>query len=58
MEPETPRYTMFSGMQEFIFRENIRFVNVGERCNISGSIQFKKLIKDLKYEEAIKVAKD
>mmetsp|Transcript_42147 Transcript_42147/g.30889 ORF Transcript_42147/g.30889 Transcript_42147/m.30889 type:complete len:109 (+) Transcript_42147:214-540(+) len=49
---------MFSGLQEFVFRENVTFVNVGERCNISGSIQFKKMIQEGKYEDAIKVAKD
>jgi len=42
--PEDKHITMFSGLTEFIFRETIPFVNVGERCNISGSIQFKKMI--------------
>ncbi len=50
--------TMFSGMQEFIFRSNIPFVNVGERCNIAGSLQFKKLIKENKLDEAVKVAEN
>ena len=49
---------MFSGMTEFIFRSNIPFVNIGERCNISGSIQFKKLIQKGDYEGAIEVAKN
>ena len=35
---------MLSGMQEFIYRDHIAFVNVGERCNIAGSLAFKKLI--------------
>jgi 5-methyltetrahydrofolate--homocysteine methyltransferase len=48
---------MLSGLEEFIFRENLLFVNIGERCNIAGSLQFKKLIKDGKYEEALQVAK-
>ncbi len=30
--------TMVSGLTEFVFTPNIPFVNVGERCNISGSI--------------------
>lgn len=42
--PQDSKLTMCSGQTEFIFRDNITFVNVGERCNISGSIQFKKLI--------------
>jgi 5-methyltetrahydrofolate--homocysteine methyltransferase len=49
---------MLSGMTEFIFGDHIPFVNVGERCNISGSAQFKKLIKADQYEAAIAVAKD
>lgn len=55
--PEETHLTMFSGMQEFIFRSNIPFVNVGERCNISGSLAFKNLIKAGDYEKAIAVAK-
>ena len=55
--PEDKKITMFSGLTEFIFRENIPFVNVGERCNISGSIQFKKLIQKGDYDAALEVAK-
>jgi len=44
---------MLSGMQEFIYGDHIKFVNVGERCNISGSIRFKKLIKNDDYDSAI-----
>jgi len=55
--PPDPQITMFSGMQEFIFRSNIPFVNVGERCNIAGSLAFKKMIKSGEYEKAIAVAK-
>lgn len=49
---------MLSGMTEFIFTPNIPFINVGERCNISGSLAFKRLIKNGEFENAIKVAKD
>ena len=49
---------MLSGMQEFIMADHIKFINVGERCNISGSLQFKKLIKDDNYDGATAVAKD
>lgn len=51
------QFMMLSGMEEFIFRQNINFVNIGERCNIAGSIQFKKLIKEKKFEDAIQTAK-
>ena len=33
------------------------FANVGERCNISGSIQFKKLILAGKFQDAMAVAR-
>ena len=49
---------MLSGMEEFVFRDNLLFVNLGERCNIAGSIQFKKLIKEKKFEDAIQTAKN
>ena len=49
---------MLSGMTEFILRQNIPFVNVGERCNISGSLAFKKLIKNGDFEKAIAIAKN
>lgn len=55
--PDDHKITMFSGMQEFIFRSNIPFVNIGERCNIAGSLSFKKMIKAGEYEKAIAVAK-
>jgi 5-methyltetrahydrofolate--homocysteine methyltransferase len=57
VSPESNKM-MLSGMEEFIFGDHIKFVNIGERCNISGSLKFKKLIKEDKYEAAIAVAKD
>lgn len=55
--PNNPPLTMFSGMTEFIFTSNIPFVNIGERCNIAGSMVFKKLITNGDYEKAIAIAK-
>lgn len=55
--PKDTQLMMCSGLTEFIFRENITFVNVGERCNISGSIQFKKMIQKGEFEKALDVAK-
>ena len=48
---------MYSGLTEYIFTDNIKFVNVGERCNISGSLLFKKMIVNGNYEKAVEVAK-
>lgn len=56
--PEKSKLMMLSGMSEFVLQDHINFVNVGERCNISGSARFKKMIKNDEYEKAIAVAKD
>ncbi len=33
------------------------FVNIGERTNVTGSAQFRKLVKEERYEEAVDVAR-
>ena len=35
-----------------------RFVNIGERCNVTGSARFKKLILAGDYDRAVEVARD
>lgn len=35
-----------------------RFINIGERTNVTGSARFKKLITNEKFDEAIEVARD
>nr|WP_017930999.1 methionine synthase [Robiginitomaculum antarcticum] len=34
-----------------------QFINIGERTNVAGSAQFKRLIKDGKFEDALAVAR-
>ena len=46
-----------SGLETLVFTSTLGFCNVGERCNIAGSIAFKKLILDGKYDDALEVAK-
>ena len=36
----------------------IKFINIGERTNVTGSAKFKKLIMEDNFEEAVSVAKD
>ena len=50
--------TSFTGIEPFIFRDHINFVNIGERTNVTGSSIFKKLIKDENFEKALDVAKE
>ena len=35
----------------------MRFVNVGERCNVAGSRKFLRLIKEKSYDEAVSIAR-
>ena len=35
-----------------------RFVNIGERCNVTGSARFKKLVLAGDYDAAVEVARD
>jgi 5-methyltetrahydrofolate--homocysteine methyltransferase len=53
----TQRYTRLSGLEPLVITPDLLFVNVGERTNVTGSAQFKKLIKEDRYEEAVDVAR-
>jgi len=48
----------YTGIEPFIFKDHINFVNIGERTNVTGSSIFKKLIKDGNYDKALDVAKE
>ncbi|BDS13961.1 methionine synthase [Aureispira anguillae] len=50
-------YTQYSGLEPLIVRENLNFINVGERTNVTGSRKFARLIKNGNYEEALSVAR-
>jgi 5-methyltetrahydrofolate--homocysteine methyltransferase len=54
---EAPRYTRLSGLEPLVITPELLFVNVGERTNVTGSAQFKKLIKEERYDEAVVVAR-
>lgn len=48
--------TYLSGLEAFNFSGK-NFVNVGERCNVTGSARFKRLILDGDYAAALDVAR-
>ncbi len=52
-----PRHTRLSGLEPLVITPELLFVNIGERTNVTGSAQFKKLIKDDRYDEAVEVAR-
>jgi 5-methyltetrahydrofolate--homocysteine methyltransferase len=47
-----------SGLEPFTLTKDIRFVNVGERTNVTGSARFRKLIKNGEFPAALDVARD
>ena len=47
-----------SGQEPFSNNDSSLYVNVGERCNVTGSARFKKLILNEDYDEAVNVARE
>ncbi|MDF7812379.1 methionine synthase [Hymenobacter sp. YC55] len=56
--PEIVPATRLSGLEPFGITEESLFVNVGERCNVTGSRAFARLIRTGAYEQALQVARD
>jgi len=54
---DSPRHTRLSGLEPLVITPDLLFINVGERTNVTGSAQFRKLVKDGRYEEAVDVAR-
>ncbi len=56
--PEIAPLLRLSGLEPFALTKEIRFVNVGERTNVTGSAKFRKLIKEGDFSAALDVARD
>ena len=54
---EKPRTMWLSGLDLLNVTSDVRFVNVGERCNVAGSRKFLRLIKEKQYDEAVSIAR-
>ena len=52
-----PQTMWLSGLDLLNVTSDVRFVNVGERCNVAGSRKFLRLIKEKQYDEAISIAR-
>ncbi len=52
-----PTSLWLSGLDVLDVSPEVRFVNVGERCNVAGSRKFLRLIKEKKYDEALGIAR-
>ncbi len=55
--PEKPRRLRLSGLEAFTLNPETNFVNIGERTNITGSAQFRKLIVAGDFDGALEVAR-
>ncbi len=55
--PKLEQQCRLSGLEPFNISDTSLFVNVGERCNVTGSAKFKRLILEGHYDEALEVAK-
>ena len=49
--------SQFSGLEVLALREDMNFVNIGERTNVTGSRKFSRLIKNGDFGEALTVAR-
>jgi len=57
-QPVAPSdYLWLSGLERLELTPDVRFINVGERCNVAGSRKFLRLINEKKYEEALSIAR-
>lgn len=54
--PDIEPACRLSGLEPFNITKDSLFVNVGERCNVTGSARFKKLIVEEDYSTALEVA--
>ena len=48
--------SQYSGLEPLELREDLNFVNIGERTNVTGSRKFSRLITSGNYTEALSVA--
>jgi 5-methyltetrahydrofolate--homocysteine methyltransferase len=55
--PERKQVTQYAGNEPLVFRKDNPFVMIGERTNVTGSRKFARLIKEGKFEDAIRVAR-
>lgn len=46
-----------SGLEPLTLTPEVRFINIGERCNVAGSRKFLRLISEKNYDEALQIAR-
>jgi 5-methyltetrahydrofolate--homocysteine methyltransferase len=56
--PQKAPLMRLSGLEPFVLTDDIPFVNVGERTNVTGSAKFRKLITNGDFATALDIARD
>jgi len=56
--PELPTFCRLSGLEPLTITPEMNFINVGERTNVTGSLKFKRLIKENDLLTALEVAQE
>lgn len=56
--PSLPAHQKLSGLEPLEITAFTNFVNVGERCNVTGSKKFARLVREEQFEAAIDVARE
>lgn len=56
--PKPRKNLQLSGLEGLIIFPGSNFINIGERTNVAGSKKFARLIRENKYEEALKIARE
>eukprot|EP00398_MALV-I-01_sp_L67-1_P000538 gene538-38_t len=54
---EKDKFMKLSGLEPAYFNSEHGFVHVGERCNLMGSMKFKKLIEGNQFDEALVICR-
>ena len=61
VKPHVPAQTSetfrLSGLELLEQSAEVKFINVGERCNVAGSRKFLRLVNEKNYEEALSIAR-
>ncbi len=56
--PKLPTFCRLSGLEPLTITPDLNFINVGERTNVTGSLKFKRLIKENDLQTALEIAQE
>ena len=54
--PDIAPQTQYSGLEVLTVKPENNFVNIGERCNVTGSRKFSRLIREEEFDAAVQIA--